>query len=370
MKRRERPRRPAAVLPLILPMCLLLITGIMSEDLQLAALTVSLAEFEKWSRPRCPPIIFPHLDCSEFSSRDAVWNFVDSGVASIQLTYPAINDQLNFMQKFLSRVCPSDQYTSEVTETLAKQLHVGLVCGKLWTEPPATLASFIKRFWREVYPKYRTRFRSIDPNCTEVFLFHHGLWRLPGRLKRRLRTKAILDVGAYNGDSALVLSQYAKDVYSIELSAKNVQTIKRVLADNPRCCPNVHVVHAGVAARSGRTSVLDVGGTDLSLQSQNGTGTTVRLVTIDDFVEEREIALGFVKADVEGFGYELVKRAIKTFRRDRPIFSISSYHNMDEMYTMSEFLVSNLPHYHFEWHMENDIAHAWFELSFFGYPID
>jgi hypothetical protein len=176
-------------------MCLLLIAGIMSEDLQRAALTVSLAEFEKWSRPRCPPIVFPHLDCSEFSTHDAVWNFVGSGVASIQLTYPAIDDQLNFVQKFLSRVCPSDQYTSEVTETLAKQLHVGLVCGKLWTEPPPTLASFIKRFWREVYPRYRTRFRSIDPNCTEVFLFHHGLWRLPSRLKRRLRTKAILDVG-------------------------------------------------------------------------------------------------------------------------------------------------------------------------------
>jgi FkbM family methyltransferase len=160
------------------------------------------------------------------------------------------------------------------------------------------------------------------------------------------------------------------DVYSIELSLQNIETMKRVLDSNPRYSSNVHIVHAGIAARSGWMSVSDVGGSDQSLRSQSETGTIVRLVSIDDFVDEHNIEIGFIKADVEGFAYELAKGGIKTFRRDRPIFSISSYHSMKEMYTMSKFLIKNLPRYHFEWHMENNIAHAWFELSFFGYPID
>jgi hypothetical protein len=85
-------------------------------------------------------------------------------------------------------------------------------------------------------------------------------------------------------------------------------------------------------------------------------------------VQSRGITVGFSKADVEGVGYHVVNGAINTVKRDRPVISISCYHTFSELYGVSTFLMTELDDYVFEWHMENQIDWALFELSFFAYP--
>jgi predicted O-methyltransferase YrrM len=112
----------------------------------------------------------------------------------------------------------------------------------IWNLPPDFLSFQSDIFHKQIYPEYRKKYQVIDPESMEVFCFHHGL-------RNRLRKWSIINVGAYNGDSALVLSEYGKDVYSIEMSEQNFQKMKEVLAANPNYSANVHVVHAGVWTR-------------------------------------------------------------------------------------------------------------------------
>jgi hypothetical protein len=108
-------------------------------------------------------------------------------------------------------------------------------------------------------------------------------------------------------------------------------------------------------------------GANLNMRdSQNG--NKIQVTSIDNFVQNNNLTVGFIKADVEGYGLKLAQGGIKILKRDRPIFSISTYHNFGELFEFSAFLLSQLPDYEFEWHMENPTPIWLFELSLFGYP--
>jgi FkbM family methyltransferase len=182
-----------------------------------------------------------------------------------------------------------------------------------------------------------------------------------------VRKRSIPDVGAYNGDWPLVLSEYGGNVYSIETSERNLLQMKKVLAANPNSSANVHVVHAGVWSQSGNTITGGGGGGACKLVPGQR-GARLELITINDLVQSHDRTVGLIKAHVEGVAHHVVNGAIKTLQRDRLVISISCYHSFTEMYHVSAFLMKELDNYVFEWHMENSITWAWFELSFFGYP--
>jgi FkbM family methyltransferase len=188
---------------------------------------------------------------------------------------------------------------------------------------------------------------------------------LDPRIRTPLKTKSFIDIGAFNGDSALALSEYAKDIYSLELSRSNFMILSHVLVRNPSLSGNVRAFHVGVSDQEGECSVTGSGpGARISGRS----GELVTIVTIDRFVRRRNLTVGFLKGDVEGHAAAIVRGAIETMLRDRPIFSFSSYHDFSEMYNMSTFLMDVLSDYYFEWHMENAIVTAFFEISLFGRP--
>jgi hypothetical protein len=138
-----------------------------------------------------------------------------------------------------------------------------------------------------------------------------------------------------------------------------------MLAQNPLLSTNVHAFQVGVSDHKGKSTVVGNGpGARMSSHS----GELVKIVTIDGFVQKHNLSVGFLKGDVEGHAAAIVRGAAETLVRDRPIFSFSSYHDFSEMYNMSLFLMSLLPNYYFEWHMENGITTAFFELSLFGRP--
>jgi FkbM family methyltransferase len=196
-------------------------------------------------------------------------------------------------------------------------------------------------------------------------LFHHGLRLLDPLIRESLKKKSFLDIGAFTGDSALVLSQYAKNVYSIELSAANFVLMNRVLAQNPNLSANVRTFHMGISDKESETSLIGYGE---AAKISNGPGEHIKLITIDAFVTMYNLSIGFIKADVEGHAFPVVKGGAGTLVKDRPIFSFASYHDFSEMYNVSIFLMDLLSNYYFEWHMENRATSTFFELSLFGRP--
>jgi FkbM family methyltransferase len=60
----------------------------------------------------------------------------------------------------------------------------------------------------------------------------------------------------------------------------------------------------------------------------------VNVTTLDLFLAQDNITVGFVKADTEGHGLQIVKGGIRTLQRDRPVLALTGYHNVDELFNI------------------------------------
>jgi hypothetical protein len=79
----------------------------------------------------------------------------------------------------------------------------------------------------------------------------------------------------------------------------------------------------------------------------------------------RSLSINFIRADVDGRASAVVKGAVDTLTRDRPIFSMASYHGFSEIFNVSTFLTDRFAIYHVEGHMENGTGFMFVELSLF-----
>ena len=66
----------------------------------------------------------------------------------------------------------------------------------------------------------------------------------------------------------------------------------------------------------------------------------VGITTIDAYVEENNITVGLIKTDVEGFEQELLRGALNTIKRDKPVLMISIYHTFDDFWDIKPLIES------------------------------
>jgi FkbM family methyltransferase len=315
--------------------------------------------------PNASSDMLPLVNCDSYSRFPRPKAFARTVFHQIQSLFGNSSCSRPILSAWLNRFPPDNLYAQQVLDAFKYQLAVGLQCGRLYNLMPPTLRSYLDEYSRTTRRAEAGTYHGISNECTEVFLFHHGLRLLDPRICGPLKNKSFIDVGAFNGDSALVLSQYAKAVYSIELSTENYATLNRILAQNPVLSANVRTFHLGVSNREGDTASTGGGA---SARIGNRPGGRLKMTTIDAFVNIHNLSVGFMKADTEGHAFAVVKGAAQTMVRDRPIFSLSVYHDFSEMYNVSTFLIDLLPDYYFEWHMENHVDWAFFEVSLFGRP--
>ena len=106
----------------------------------------------------------------------------------------------------------------------------------------------------------------------------------------------------------------------------------------------VKIKHARnvVPVRKGLGGKTEIG--DLNIIENNEVGASflkdysdslsekVDITSIDDYVKENGLKIGFIKTDVEGFEQQLLKGAINTIKRDKPVLSISIYHTFNDYF--------------------------------------
>ena len=129
-------------------------------------------------------------------------------------------------------------------------------------------------------------------------------------MKRRIAGRVFADIGGWLGDSALVFGNYAPACILIfEPIAANRQNLFRNLARN----------------RVGKDlcKVMPFG-----LSDGNSLEDGMECRTLDSVVPPAPF--GVLKADIEGMGLKFLKGAEATIRRDRPLLSLSIYHNEEE----------------------------------------
>ena len=89
--------------------------------------------------------------------------------------------------------------------------------------------------------------------------------------------------------------------------------------------------------------------------------------SLDELAGSYTTPFGVLKADIEGMGLKFVQGAEKTIRKDRPLLSLSIYHDADEFAGIYQLLKSWDINYHFELKQFSPLLPGG-ELALYAYP--
>lgn len=178
------------------------------------------------------------------------------------------------------------------------------------------------------YDKYMLPIRHFE---SSVFYHKHSIKELTTLDK--VRQKAIIDVGGFIGDSALVFSDFTdKKIYSFEPSVENFEFMKKTIELNNL----TNVVPVNIALGDKVSEILSICGNSSCVSiapPPSGTlssNTAIEATTLDNFVAKNNIEVGLIKVDIEGYEQKFLKGAENTIKNQKPVLLISIYHSLDD----------------------------------------
>lgn len=186
-----------------------------------------------------------------------------------------------------------------------------------------------------VYKKYFLPRNIFEAN---VFYYRYGLSSVNSIEK--LKNKDIIDAGAFIGDSALILSEYTnRNVYAFEPVKEHYEgMLETIKLNNSK---NIRPQNMALGSKDEELKICLRGvASGLAVMLDGYKKETVRVTTLDKFVEKNNLDVGLIKVDVEGFEPEFLKGAEKTIRRFRPVLLLSIYHNMDDFFNIKPLVES------------------------------
>ena len=230
---------------------------------------------------------------------------------------------------------------------------------------PVNLQELYNCFFRHDQEKLAERYHIPKKYVTpEVFLFHHGLKGRSAKILEYLKGKVFLDCGAFIGDSALVLQDYQPSlIYSFEISSFNRKFFTKVMQRNHVRDDLVKLIPYGTGAENKIVSFYD--GNRSSTSTQVNGNCQAEIITLDSFTADKP-TVGFIKADIEGAGLEMVMGMTQLLRRDRPVLSLAIYHTCDEFFRIKPEIESLNLNYRFEILRLTDSTCQ--EIVLFAYP--
>lgn len=230
----------------------------------------------------------------------------------------------------------------------------------------------LRLFFFKNLEMYKNKYKLVRPKYNmEVFFYDHGLFFANQKIREYIKNKDFIDAGAYFGDSALVFMKYSpKKVYSFEMSAKNSIDYLKTMQLNNIPEDKYELVQCAVLDSRKTIHIDDSGriGTNLFQQGNQ----KVECIDIDSFAKEKNLKIGFIKADVEGSDLEALLGMKETIQRDRPVISISNYHNPEQFFEMKPLLDEMTKDLNYEITIEDQKPHGRYLLDtvIFAYPAE
>ncbi len=165
----------------------------------------------------------------------------------------------------------------------------------------------------------------------EVFYYHHGIKFLPPKAKEYLKERDFLDVGAFNGDSALVLQEYQpRKIYCFEASEANVKTLLETMQNNNIESAKFEIVQSAVGEKSGQIKFCDSADSGAHIDT---TGISVPVCSLDDWIKKSSnLNIALIKADIEGMGLDMLMGMKEVLKKFRPVLLLAIYHNQLEFF--------------------------------------
>ncbi len=190
------------------------------------------------------------------------------------------------------------------------------------------------RHFNKVRKAYKLAKNDYD---MEVFLYHHGLKFANEKIKKYVKGKDFIDAGAYIGDSVLVLLNYnPHKIYSFEISDKSINDYFETLKMNAISEDKYQLIKIALSDKKSIIKVSDNGG--MGVKIFNKDGYKINTTDLDSIVKEKNINVGFIKADVEGAMYKTLIGMKDTIKNFRPVLSLAIYHSPEEFFETKPLL--------------------------------
>jgi FkbM family methyltransferase len=154
----------------------------------------------------------------------------------------------------------------------------------------------------------------------------------------------VLDCGGCWGDTALYFAHKTGDkgdVYSFEFVPNNLDIWERNITLNPELEKRIHLVKAPVWSESGESLFIEGKGPASRVVSEASSANSleIKTIAIDDMVKEKNLSkVNFIKMDIEGAELAALHGAENTLRQFRPKLAICVYHQLEDFWTIPQFL--------------------------------
>lgn len=202
-----------------------------------------------------------------------------------------------------------------------------------------------------------TYYDKYNLNGTEkleinVFKYHCGLKFIPSDVLNMVYNKAIIDVGAFWGDSPLVLSKYTNSkLYCFEPNSVNFSLLYKTVHNNyldDRCLLfNMGAYYKNTKKTMNYISNNQNHGASLVFKPHRPKQELVSLVSLDGVIDSHE-DVGIIKIDAEGVGLEVIRGAKRLISKCKPVISCAIYHNPMELLHIKSLLAKLNPQYKFK----------------------
>lgn len=278
---------------------------------------------------------------------------------SLEQANSFILDELEYFQKDI------DEQSSDLIGYVMTSILVTLNCENTkfrWN----SIQNKIRNPIRKAVAKAKEQF-LVSGYGPEVFWSKHGLYDASTKILDYIKTRDIVDIGAFCGDSLLVLLNYTdKTVYSFEYSPANIKLIETTINNNFLDKKHIKIISKGISNKVEQIKT-DYEQSPKSQVKETSSGNIINMTTIDVESKKYNMNVGFMKADIEGMELYALEGAVETIKRDRPIISFSIYHNFDGLFRIRHF-IDRFPNYTFQYKLGAWNSVSFGELIIFAYP--
>ncbi|TLD86346.1 FkbM family methyltransferase [Helicobacter sp. MIT 05-5294] len=168
-----------------------------------------------------------------------------------------------------------------------------------------------------------------------VFWHNHGLTNI--KHWDRIADKNIIDVGGFIGDSALILQKYTKaKIYSFEALSDNYDLMLKTIILNKT--DKIIPIKKALGAEFDKLKIYKYGSGSSMAIAKSEDYEEVEVITLDSFVQENDIKVGFIKVDIEGFEMPFLQGALETIKAQKPAMLLSIYHQASDFFGIKPFL--------------------------------
>ncbi len=173
-----------------------------------------------------------------------------------------------------------------------------------------------------------------DIITTSIFYYDHFLGEVENVMSTRNRE--IIDVGGFIGDSSLILSKYTdKYVHVFEPVTELYELTKKTVELNELQNIVVNKLALGAKSETRRMNLAGDTSTLCAAETYNEhvcVQEEVEIITLDEYVATRNLDVGLIKVDIEGFEQYFLRGAVNTIKAQKPILLLSIYHNAHDFF--------------------------------------